>query len=153
METYENQRNCYQLCLLLFNNHVDLKINERNYRKFVWFRSWQTIKLPTMLLWKRHLRLRCTSFERSWGQCHRSLASQLAAISNHCLGALPAKMCAFNSHMRQNANIVTWILEDLLPCYCYTIKTNSKTIHNQRKMSIKSQTVLKRGQKKAKPID
>ena len=27
-------------------------------------------------------------------------------------------------------NIVTWS-EHLLPCYCYTIKTNSKTIHSQ----------------------
>jgi len=35
METYEKQRKCYQLCLLLFNNNVDLKNNKKNYRKFV----------------------------------------------------------------------------------------------------------------------
>ena len=35
METYEKQKKCYQLCLLLFNNNVDLKKNKRNYRKFV----------------------------------------------------------------------------------------------------------------------
>ena len=33
-------------------------------------------------------------------------------------------------HMRQNAYFrnLKWTLEDLLPCYCYKIKTNSRTI-------------------------
>jgi len=39
METYEKQKNRYQLCLLLFDNNVDLKNNKRNYRKFVSIRS------------------------------------------------------------------------------------------------------------------
>jgi len=32
MKTYEKQKNRYQLCLLLFNNHVGLKNNKRNYK-------------------------------------------------------------------------------------------------------------------------
>jgi len=43
------------------------------------------------------------SFERSGGQCHRSASSLLAVITSHCLGAFPAKMCPFKSHMRQTA--------------------------------------------------
>jgi len=86
-----------------------------------------------MLLWKRHFCPNCPSFVESAGQCHRSPASLITAISNHCFAALPAKMSEFSSHMRQNAlyRILKWTLEDLLPCYCYTIKTNSKTIHSQ----------------------
>ena len=45
----------------------------------------------------------CPTFERSGGQCHRSPASLLTVISSHSLAALPAKMSAFNSHMRQTA--------------------------------------------------
>ena len=33
METYKKQKNRYQLCLFLFINNVDLKNNNRNYRK------------------------------------------------------------------------------------------------------------------------
>ena len=33
METYKQQKNRYQLCLFLFINNVDLKNNNRNYRK------------------------------------------------------------------------------------------------------------------------
>jgi len=40
MEIYEKQKNRYQLCLLVFNNNVDLKNNKVNYRKFVSIRSW-----------------------------------------------------------------------------------------------------------------
>ena len=39
METYKNQKNRYQLCLLLYNNHVGLKNNERNYRTCISIRS------------------------------------------------------------------------------------------------------------------
>jgi len=39
METYEKQKNPYQLCLLLLNNNVDLKNNKRNYRKFTSIQS------------------------------------------------------------------------------------------------------------------
>ena len=103
METYEKQKNCYQLCLLLFNNHVGLKNNNRIYRTCISIWFWKTIKLPVVLLWKRHLCPHCPSFERSGRQCHRSLASLLAVISSHCLAALPAKMSALNSHLRQTA--------------------------------------------------
>jgi len=40
METYEKQKNRYQLCLLLFSNNVDLTNNKRNYRKLILIRSW-----------------------------------------------------------------------------------------------------------------
>jgi len=82
---------------------------------------------------KRHLCPRCTSFEKPGIQCHRSPVSLLAAISSHCLATLPAKMSAFNSHLRKNAlyRSFKWTFEDFLPCYYYTIKTNSETIRSQ----------------------
>jgi len=48
----------------------------------------------------------------------------------HCLAALLAKMCAFNSLMPQNACClnIKWTFAGLLPRYCYAIKTNSRTI-------------------------
>ena len=36
METYKKQTNRYQLCLFLFSNNVDLKNNNKNYRKPFW---------------------------------------------------------------------------------------------------------------------
>jgi len=36
MESYKKQKDRYQLCLLLFINNVDLKNNNRNYRKSFW---------------------------------------------------------------------------------------------------------------------
>jgi len=33
METFQKQKNRYQVCLFLFINNVDLKNNNRNYRK------------------------------------------------------------------------------------------------------------------------
>jgi len=53
----------------------------------------------------------------------------------HCLAALTAKMCAFNSLMQQNAcyRNIKWTFADLLPCCCYTtsMKTNSRTIRSR----------------------
>jgi len=91
METFEKQRNRYQLCWLLFNNHVGLKNNKRNHRTCISIRSWYTIKLPMVLLWKRHLCTHCPSFERSGEHCHRSPVSLLTVISSHCLAALPPR--------------------------------------------------------------
>ena len=61
------------------------------------------------------------------GQCYRSPASQLTAVSGTC-----PDVCVQQSHVakRQYCNL-KWTLEDLLPCYCYTLKTNSKTIRSQ----------------------
>jgi len=78
----------------------------------------------------------CPPYERSRGQCLRSPASLLAAISCHCLTAFITCQNVCNQishHMRQNAyyHNLKWTLEDLLPCYCYTIKTNSRTICSQ----------------------
>ena len=60
METYKI--NCYQLCLFLFITNVDLKNNTENHselsgcanscNKFISGRSWWTMKLPMILLWK-----------------------------------------------------------------------------------------------------
>jgi len=36
METYKKTKNRYQLRLFLFNNNVNLKNNNRNYRKPFW---------------------------------------------------------------------------------------------------------------------
>jgi len=51
----------------------------------------------------------------------------------HCLVALPAKMCASNSLMQQNAfcGNIKRTLADLLPCYCYAIKINSRIIRSR----------------------
>jgi len=36
METYKKQKNRYQLCLFVFSNNVDLKNNNKNFRKPFW---------------------------------------------------------------------------------------------------------------------
>jgi len=77
METFQKQKNRYQVCLFLFINHVDLKNNNRNYRKLFWiiwgpnscniyFKSIlmnHEITYDTVV--KRHLRTRCTPIERA----------------------------------------------------------------------------------------
>jgi len=42
-------------------------------------------------------------------------------------------MAAFNSLMQQNAchRNIKWTFADLLPCYCYAIKTNSRIIRSR----------------------
>jgi len=52
----------------------------------------------------------------------------------HCLAALPATTCAFNSLMQQNAcyRNIKWTFAELLPCYYYAIKTNRGTIRSRR---------------------
>ena len=115
--------------LLLLRNNVDVKHNKRNHRHF-FFNS--ILKVSMMLLWKRHLHPD-THFSKARGQCPHSPASLLTAINSHCLAALPAKISTFNSHRWQNAYYcnLKWTLEDSLPCYCYTINTNSRTIRSQ----------------------
>jgi len=51
----------------------------------------------------------------------------------HCLAALPAKLCAFNSLMQQNTcyRNTKWTFAGLLPRYCYAIKTNGRTIRSR----------------------
>ena len=53
---------------------------------------------------------------------HRDLLLSAVAAS---LNYLP-QMSAFSSHMQQNAYFCNF--EPLLPCYCYAIKANFKTI-------------------------
>jgi len=66
-----------------------------------------------------------------FSQCINVRGLPLSAC--HCLAALPAKTSAFNSHMQQNARHrnIKWIFADLLPCNCYAIKTNNRTIHSR----------------------
>jgi len=50
----------------------------------------------------------------------------LTAINSPSLAAVYLPRCVlFSSHMRQNAccHYLKWTVEDLLPCYCYAIKT------------------------------
>jgi len=57
------------------------------------------------------------------------------AISSRCLTTLPTKISAFNfnSYMRQKAcyGDLKCIFEDLLPCYCYETKVNSRKIRSR----------------------
>jgi len=55
------------------------------------------------------------------------------AITVPLLAALPAKMSALNSLMQQNAcyRNIKWTFANLLPCYCYAIKTNSRLIRSR----------------------
>jgi len=48
------------------------------------------------------------------------------------LAAFPAKLSSFNSCLRQNAYHRNFksIFEELLPCYCYATKANSRTIRS-----------------------
>jgi len=49
-------------------------------------------------------------------------------INGHSLAAAYLPRCVlFSSHMRQNAfhPYLKWTFGDLLPCYCYAIKTYS----------------------------
>jgi len=57
----------------------------------------------------------------------------LALSACHCLAALPAKMSALNSLMQQRGwyRNTKWTFADLLLCYCYAIKTNSRKIGSQ----------------------
>jgi len=36
METYRKQKICYRICLFLFSSNVDLKNNNKHYRKTLW---------------------------------------------------------------------------------------------------------------------
>jgi len=63
-----------------------------------------SLKIPVMLLWKRHLRQPWPLFERSGGG-----NSPFSGVPVHCLAALSAKKFAFNSHKWKNAlTIATW---------------------------------------------
>jgi len=78
----------------------------------------------------------CPSFQKSGGNA-TALRRPYLANSSHSLAALLSRptcpdVCVQQSHAakRQYCN-VKWTFEDLLPCYCYTIKTNSKTTRSQ----------------------
>jgi len=66
---------------------------------------------------------------------HRIKLRGLLLSGVYCLAALSDKlpqMSAFNSHMRQNANCHNFFKsEPLLPCDCYAIKNNIRTIRSQ----------------------
>jgi len=74
-----------------------LKNSQRNCRKFV------SHKIAYDAIMKKTLLPPCPSFVKLGGQCHRSPASLLTAISSHHLADLPTKMSEFSNYMRQNA--------------------------------------------------
>jgi len=94
METYKNR---YQLCLFLFINNVDLKNDNRNYRKSFWIFSvselLQQICLKSILinqdtLMKRHLPPLAPLLKGQRGKCprHASILSRPCAYhSTHTL--------------------------------------------------------------------
>jgi len=94
----------------------------------LYFKKWQKFGIKNIAK---------NSFQSFWKtiifgnicQIWHHLATLLTAISSHCHATLPAMMSAFNSHVQQNAcyRNMKWTFEDLLPCYCYAIKTNSRT--------------------------
>jgi len=110
------------------------KNNTRNYRKFVSNRSRYSMKLSMILWWKRHLRP-VTPLMKGQGamppiSCVPACRYQQSL--SPCI--ICQDVCVQTAHhMRQNAYYrnLKWSLEDLLPCYCYTIKTNSRTIRSQ----------------------
>ena len=129
MKTYENKKivtNCACYCSTTMLTSKIIKETVDNLFQFDLDKSsnclWCCHEKDTLL----PLSLFCTVR----GKYHCSPASLLTTISSHCLAALPAKMSEFSSYMGQNVYYrnLKWTLEDLLACYCYTIKTNSKTI-------------------------
>jgi len=83
-------------------------------------------------------------FSNLWKHCYRVQTHScfFPQITNvrglplsacHRLAALPAKICAFNSLMQQNAcyRNLKWTVAGLLPRYCYAVKTNSRTIRSR----------------------
>ena len=128
----------------MIENHSEFSCCANSCNKLVSIQSWQTMKLPTILWWKRHLRpllkeqrgspshffcfpgslLLFTQYKIIW----------LTAISSNYLAALLAKMPAFSSLRRQNTycrNLKRTFEELLLTCYYYTIKSNSRAILSQ----------------------
>jgi len=80
-------------------------------------------------------------FLNSWKHCYRFIillftkykCTWPTPIIMSLLAAVPAKMSALNSLMQQNAchRKTKGTFADLLPCYCYVIKNNSRTIHSR----------------------
>ena len=70
-----------------------------------------------------HIKIFLFSFHIVRFFSHRDLLLSAVAASLHYL----PQMSAFNSHMQQNAYCRN-LNEPLLPCYCYVIEGNFKTI-------------------------
>ena len=96
------------------------KNNKRNYRKFASMRSWYSMKLSMILLWKRHLR----PVDPLWNV--RGLMASISGVPacryqqslSRCITR--QDVCVQTSHhMRQNAyyHNLKWTLEDLWRCY------------------------------------
>ena len=129
-----------------------LRIAECNGPKNCWGTRCEIIKLPVKRqLWTRcpsFERLGIQSHHSPTSllaaissQCLAALLGKISAFKGQCYRSgvpvcryqqslsvtLPAKMSAFKNHMRQNAQYrnLKWTFEDLLPCYYYTIKTDS----------------------------
>ena len=105
LEIYGKEKNCYQLCFLLFNNNVYLKNNEADYRKSV------SMFINHKITYDTHdMKMTPLSplpfFCKVRGQCHafwcQCLPLSAVTVLKHCLSA-------HNSHMmraQKNAQIL-----------------------------------------------
>ena len=112
-----------------------------SYREHCWWPTSQacvnTLKNETNVKYEATTLWNCYSFRRATQNMSAIYNSPTIGLnlrglplSEVSLAALPAKMSAFSSHMRQNAyhHNLKCIFEDLLPCNCYATKANSRTI-------------------------
>jgi len=103
------------------------KNDKRNYRKFISIWSWYSMKLSMILLWKRHLR-HVTPLSKVRGAMPSISGVPACRYQQSLSRCITCQdVCVqMSHHMQQNTDYLNlkWILEDLLPCYCYTIKTS-----------------------------
>ena len=95
LEIYGKEKNCYQLCFLLFNNNVYLKNNEDDYRKCVSMFINHKIAYDTHDMKMTPLS-RCPSFVRSGGN---ATAFWCQCLPLWAVTVLKHYLSAFNSHM------------------------------------------------------
>jgi len=120
----KKQKNRYELCLLFSNNNIDLKIVQETIKNLfqfdldiAWNYLWLCCEKDTsallLLLWKVRGAMppiSCVPACRYQQSLSRCITCEDACVQRA-------------RHMRQNAYYrnLKWTLEDLLPCYCYTI--------------------------------
>ena len=108
MENYK-QRNCYQICLLLFNNNVDLKNIFKNSIK-ICFNSILIYHVITYdAVMKKTPPPRCSPFERAGGNApalrRPCLPLSALTVSPHYL---PRWLCSTVTSGKNTLTIVTW---------------------------------------------
>jgi len=101
------------------------KNNKKNYRKFASMRSWYSMKLSMILLWKRHLRpvAPLWNVRGAMPSISGVPACRYQQSQSRCITCQDVYVQT-SHHMRQNTYYrnLKWTLEDLWRCYCYTIQ-------------------------------